>query len=610
VRAVSARLLAVELRREQDVVVARQRARQIARVMGLDAQDQVRTATAVSEIARNAVRYAGAGRVEFLLDGAAEPPALVVRVSDHGPGIRNLPEVLSGRYRSTTGLGLGLVGTRRLVDDLQVRSSPGAGTEVTLTKRLARARNAQDARAVTEELAREAPDAVDEMQLLNQDLLRALDELRRRNEDLARLNRELEDTNRGVVALYAEIDEKAESLRRADQMKSRFLSHMSHEFRTPLNSILALTRLLEDRADGDLTAEQEKQVGFIRRSAEELTEMVNDLLDLAKVEAGKTEVRATDFELGRFFGALRGLMRPLQVSGAVSLVFEEPEGITELHSDEGKLGQILRNLVSNALKFTESGEVRVSARAHDDGRTIHLEVADTGIGIAPEDQDRIFQEFGQVDSPVQRRVKGTGLGLALSRKLAELLGGTLNVRSELGRGSTFSLTLPRVYAERVQPPGASPAAAPGGPAAVPAARTEAARALVIDDEESARYALTSRLAGLRFEVREAADPREGLRLIREWRPDVVFLDLIMPEMLGFEVLSRLRGDEETSALPVVVVTSKVLTPEEESALAAQGAAVLQKEAWAQADADARIRHALRRAGHAAPPKSSEERAAP
>ncbi|HEY7509766.1 MAG TPA: histidine kinase dimerization/phospho-acceptor domain-containing protein, partial [Vicinamibacteria bacterium] len=296
----TARILAVELRREQDVVLARQRARQIGRLLGLDAQDQVRIATAVSEVARNAVRYAGQGTVEFSLDAAAAPPALVVRVTDQGPGIRNLEDVLSGRYRSSTGLGLGLVGGRRLMDDLQVRSSPGQGTEVTLVKRLPdRALTGRQRVAdLAEQLVRETPaDAIDEMQHLNQELMRVLDELRRRHDDLVQLNRELEDTNRGVVALYAELDEKAESLRRADQMKSRFLSHMSHEFRTPLNSILALTRLLENRADGDLTPEQEKQVGYIRRSAQDLTELVNDLLDLAKVEAGKTEVRPAAFSL-------------------------------------------------------------------------------------------------------------------------------------------------------------------------------------------------------------------------------------------------------------------------------------------------------------------------
>ena len=193
--------------------------------------------------------------------------------------------------------------------------------------------------------------------------MRTLDELRQRQEELARLNRELEDTNRGVVALYAELDERADHLRRADEVKTRFLSNMTHEFRTPLNSILALTRLLLDRVDGELTPEQERQVYFIRKSAENLSELVNDLLDLAKVEAGKIVVRPAEFEVRNLFGALRGMLRPLLLNTSVNLVFEEPDGIPPLHTDEGKVSQILRNFISNALKFTEQGEVRVSGAA-------------------------------------------------------------------------------------------------------------------------------------------------------------------------------------------------------------------------------------------------------
>jgi signal transduction histidine kinase len=597
---VTTRILTVELRREQDVVLARQRARQVARLCGLDAQDQVRTATAVSEIARNAVRYAGRGLVEFAVGDGGAAPALVVRVTDRGPGIRDLDHVLSGRYRSSTGLGLGLLGSRRLMDDLQVRTSE-QGTEVTLVKHLPRPASVlpRQAGTVAEQLAREAPpDSTEELEQVNQDLMRALDELRRRNEDLAQLNRELEDTNRGVVALYAELDEKAESLRRADQMKSRFLSHMSHEFRTPLNSILALTRLLEERADGDLTPEQEKQVSFIRRSAQDLTELVNDLLDLAKVEAGKTDVRPSAFGLGRLFGALRGLMRPLKVSDEVNLLFEEPAGVPDLYADEGKLGQILRNLISNALKFTERGEVRVSARLLDGGEDVAISVADTGIGIAPEDQERIFHEFGQVEGPHQRRVKGTGLGLALSRKLAELLGGSLTVRSALARGSTFTVTIPRVHAPvpSALPPARAEADAPAAAAA--ATPSLQGRVLVIDDEESARYNLRTRLSAMGLAVVEAADPVEGLRQAGEEELDAVFLDLMMPQMLGFEVLERLREDPRTAALPVVVVTSKVLSPDEESSLAARGAALLSKDDCARPDAALRLEQALRHAGWA------------
>ena len=164
-----------------------------------------------------------------------------------------------------------------------------------------------------------------------------------------------------MVALYAELDEKAPQLRHADELKSRFLSHVSHEFRTPLNSILALARLLLRRADGELTAEQERQVGYIRQSAEDLIEIVNDLLDLAKVESGKIEIHMAPIAVDQLFGALRGIMRPLALNDSVALVFEDPPGLSVV-SDESKIAQILRNLISNALKFTEHGYVRVSCR--------------------------------------------------------------------------------------------------------------------------------------------------------------------------------------------------------------------------------------------------------
>jgi len=233
-----------------------------------------------------------------------------------------------------------------------------------------------------------------------------------------KLNRELEDTNRGVMALYAELDEKAASLQQANELKTRFLSNTSHEFRTPLNSIMSLSRLLLERMDGELTPEQEKQVTLIQKSAAGLLELVNDLLDLAKVEAGKIVVHLGEFEVSELFASLRGMLRPLIAhNSSVSLVFEEPVGIPMLHTDEGKVAQILRNLISNAIKYTEFGEVRVAAVREDNN--IVFSVTDTGIGINAEDTEYIFEDYIQLDSQIQKQVKGTGLGLPLSRKLAE-----------------------------------------------------------------------------------------------------------------------------------------------------------------------------------------------
>lgn len=257
----------------------------------------------------------------------------------------------------------------------------------------------------------------------------------------AALRLELAETNQGVVALYAELDDHATRLEDASELKSRFLSYMSHEFRTPLGAIRSLARILLDRLDGPLTGEQERQVQFIQDAAAELTEMVGDLLDLARVEAGRVTISPAWFEMVDLFSALRGMFKPILSSDSVSLVFEEPEGVPAVYTDDKKLSQILRNFISNALKFTTAGEVRVTARLVD-GDQVRFSVADTGIGIAPEHLDAVFQDFVQVNAPIQKKFRGAGLGLSLSKKLALILGGDVHVTSTVGVGSVFSVVIP------------------------------------------------------------------------------------------------------------------------------------------------------------------------
>jgi signal transduction histidine kinase len=276
-------------------------------------------------------------------------------------------------------------------------------------------------------------------------------ELRERVGQIDSLTRELAETNRGVIALYAELDDRAEELRQVAELKSRFLSYMSHEFRTPLGSIRSLTRILLDRMDGPLTAEQEKQVRFIQNSAEELTEMVSDLLDLARIDAGRISISPEWFDMVDLYAALKGMFKPILGNSAVALIFEEPTSVPRIYTDDKKLAQILRNFISNALKFTHQGEVRVSAYCPTPP-WITFSVSDTGIGIAKEHQGTLFQDFTQIDSPIQKRFRGTGLGLALSKRLAELLGGSVTLESELGRGSTFSVTIPIQFVHTQPPP--------------------------------------------------------------------------------------------------------------------------------------------------------------
>jgi signal transduction histidine kinase/DNA-binding response OmpR family regulator len=554
-------LATLNLRFEQDVVLARQRAREISDLLGFDHSEQIRLATATSEIARNAFRYAKAGHVEFQVESDA-PARLLIKVSDSGSGIQNLNEIQEGRYQSTTGLGKGIIGTQRLMDSFKIETG-AEGTVIEMSKVLPKyAPEITPARLeiIARKISQKKPDnPYEEVERQNQELLKTLAELRSRQEELSLLNNELEDTNRGVVALYAELDDRADTLRRMSDAKTSFLSSMSHEFRTPLNSILSLSQMLLQRLDGDLTNDQEKQISYIRAAALGLNEMVNDLLDLAKVEAGKVEPKAREFEVEDLFGALRGMLRPLLHGASVNLVFEEMGGLPTMFTDEGKLSQILRNFISNALKFTERGEVRVTAKAVDT-QTVVFDVADTGIGIASENQERIFEEFVQVDSPLQRQVKGTGLGLPLTRNLARLLGGKVTLQSEVGVGSTFSVYVPIVLPgseseERSQLPDLDP---------------ERQTVVLIEDNHETAFLITKILENSEFQAVPAYNVATGMDFVMRARPAAVILDVLIDGESSWPTLRQIKERD----IPVLVVS--VMRAEKARAIAFGADAFLPK----------------------------------
>lgn len=540
------RIIAMEVRGERDVVVARQRARLIAEVLRFEALDQVRIATAVSEIARNALSYAGGGTVSFSVEGMPVVKFWIT-TEDHGPGIANLKEVLSGSFESSTGMGVGITGARRLMDDFEIHSTPGEGTSIRMGKLLKHpdVGNEELGRLgqVLADQARESP--LKELIEQNHELMRALEELKSRQEELVRLNRELDDTNRGVVALYAELDERAHFLRRASELKSRFLSDMSHEFRTPLNSILSLAGMLLSQLDGELNSEQQKQVTYIQRAAKTLAELVNDLLDLAKVEAGKVTVYSSEFTVEELFRSLRGMLRPLLLESSVKLIFEDASKLPPLVSDEAKISQILRNYLSNALKFTEHGEIRVSAKLEKDAMVVFC-VSDTGIGIAPENHELIFQEFVQVENRLQKKIKGTGLGLPLCRRLAELLHGRVWVESQLGKGAKFCAAIPAVYR------------GPTEVTYVPEIKRELdpnrTPVLVVEDNREALFIYDKFLNGTGFQVIPARTVAEAEAALRVFRPALVFMDVLLEHENTWDLLSNLKSSPQTKDIPVVVVT--------------------------------------------------------
>jgi signal transduction histidine kinase/CheY-like chemotaxis protein len=553
-------IVKLQIQYEKDVVLARQRARDLAALLKFHEQDQIRIATAVSELARNVYQYVGLGYVEFALNLAEAEQSLIITVRDKGQGISNLPEILRGQYVSSTGMGIGLMGSKKLMDQFSIESSPENGTTIVLSKFLPKShqiRSPKEIDLLTQTVQKQkSPDFFDEIRLQNQELIQALEQLTEKQEELSQLNQELSETNRGVVALYAELDEKAVSLQKANEIKTSFLSNMTHEFRTPLTSIMSLSRLLLDRMDGELSEEQERQVRYIRQSAESLLELVSDLLDLAKVEAGKISMKADDFELAYLFGSLRGVFRPLLPADAkVTLEFEIGESF-QVHSDESKIGQILRNLISNALKYTEKGTVTVSAELDEASDEVSISVRDTGIGIAAEHQDLIFKDFTQIDSNLQRQSRGTGLGLPLSKKLARLLGGDLTVRSDLNQGSTFTVRFPRVYQGQEE----------GFLFESPKDEQEL-NLLIIDPDEASRYVLKTTLGSIRaFRFIEVPSAQEAWKQLQNLKPSAIFMELALPDSNGFELIRNFKTESSTEEIPVFINTARLLSSDEQDIL--------------------------------------------
>ena len=441
-------LLQLPLRGDNDVVLARQRARQVAQLLGYDTQQQTRISTAVSEVAR--IAAGGSARVEYTIDQQGVARQLRVEI---GP--------LNGQIETDESSNGAVIAAMRLMDRCELLCDAPGGRRVLMSQPFPPTRGAERpldpallVSRLQEQIRVDAVTPTQELARQNHDLMVVLSAMDSKQTELERLNAELFDTNRGVLALYAELDAQSQQLRRANDLKTRFLSDMSHEFRTPLNSILALTQLLAAHVDGELSHEQQRQIGYIRRSASELLELVNDLLDLAKVESGTITLKSEEFSINALFAALRGIVRPLVASSRVELLLEECDDLPPMCSDELRISQILRNLLSNAIKFTPDGQIRVAARRVPAGAAdpdldqapaedcVLFCVADTGVGIAVEDQERIFEEFTQVDNPLQLLARGTGLGLPLCRKLSRLLGGRVWVRSQLGVGSQFFVLLP------------------------------------------------------------------------------------------------------------------------------------------------------------------------
>jgi signal transduction histidine kinase/CheY-like chemotaxis protein len=504
------------------VFAARGLGRELAARLGLDHQDQVRVATTLSEVCRSAVTVGLSAVITF----GADQASLVLTVTVDGEPPAD-----------------GLAAAARLMD-----TAVTDGRVIRMTKRRPAA-TPIDLDAVREGLAALLPEStLDELRRNNEDLIAALEDLRQQKEQLLLLNaelqetnrgvmalynelsEELEQTNRGVVALYRELDEKSEQLKAASESKNRFWANVSHELRSPLNSVIGLTRLLSEPGSG-LGTEQLYQVGLIRSSTGTLLTLVNDLLDVAKAESGQLVIDPAEVSLPLLLATLRGLARPMTEGKPVEVTVSAEGAPATVLTDEAALTAILRNLLSNAIKYTDQGEVRVTVRTLPG--TLEIEVSDTGTGIPDGQLERVFEEFYQVPG-VKRG--GTGLGLPYARRLSGLLGGELTLTSKPGEGTTAVLSLPDGF---------------------PAAGT----VVVADDDPRFRQVVVALLAGLADRVIEAEDGAQALAAVAG-PVDLVLADLGMPGLDGYAMLDRLPA-----GLPAIIITARdVAVPPRAAAL--------------------------------------------
>jgi signal transduction histidine kinase/CheY-like chemotaxis protein len=414
----------------------------------------------------------------------------------------------------------------------------------------------------TRRLAKELKDTNQELQVQQEELRAQAKELRKQSEEVQEQNVELEHQRLAVEE--------------ASRLKSAFLSNMSHELRTPLNSVLALSRVMLLQTREKLSSEEANYLEIIERNGKNLLALINDILDLAKIEAGKTDLHPTIFSLRQTLDNIIESMAPLAGEKQLALLREIPEDLSPLFSDEARVAQIVQNLVANAIKFTDRGSVTV--RAVSDGQRVSIQVADTGIGIAQEALGFIFDEFRQVDESSSRRHEGTGLGLAIARKAARMLGGDILVESVPGHGSTFTLNLPLAWKDAIpgserslfgSAAGAKLAARPGACGDARGARSQtAARILLVEDNEAAVIQVRTVLESVGYAVDVARDGNEAIALVAATIPDGIVLDLMMPEVDGFGVLEEIRSRPETATIPVLILTAKDLGVEDFKRLSA------------------------------------------
>jgi signal transduction histidine kinase/DNA-binding response OmpR family regulator len=389
------------------------------------------------------------------------------------------------------------------------------------------------------------------------------DRLAKKNAELDQQSRELASQAAELSEQNTELEMQKKQLDESNRLKSAFLSNMSHELRTPLNSVIALAGVLSRRLSMTIPAEESSFLEIIERNGKSLLSLINDILDLSRIEAGREEVNVSHFSVRELVDELVAMLEPQAVEKKISLVNQVSGNLPAIVSDPDKLRHILQNLIGNAVKFTEHGQVKITARHAND--EFYIDIIDTGIGIADDQLPHIFDEFRQADGSTSRKYGGTGLGLAIAKKYAQLLGGGITVDSTPGKGSAFTLRLPLTL-QRFAPPAKLEQGFSRRFCGTLPAPGQGQRVLVVEDNEPAIIQLTDILQADGYCVQVAHNGKEALEQIDQALPAAMILDLMMPEVDGFQVLKSIRSVEKTANIPVLILTAKHITKDDLSFL--------------------------------------------